>query len=390
MGLVYAGGTYANSTFTGDTRWAIMKNLRDNLVTAGWTNVAQASGQGPGNAATVTITIASPGVVTMTGHGFLGGERVLIATTGALPTGLAVATIYFVKYIDANTFNLSTTSGGSNINTSGSQSGAHTLYTESMLLQSATQSGVANPIRLRMKDYLGNGPVGFGIENSAGSLTSTINTGAGGFLLPATAQTMRVIATKYWFTCLVPGSASARTFIIAGMPYVDSSFLTSVTDIGFLFANAPHDNTTTANGSFRTQPSLTGGNSSNYILLLNSSLWQNNNNGSASSNATAGAPEVIISCQPAWGQTSTARNYRWGNDDLLTSDVLVGWGLTGTTDECKIRGQFYDMMYVAEAVAIDTSSAFTATGHTFFNLTNNWTQVSGNAPRGGMWVRTDT
>ena len=64
--------------------------------------------------------------------------------------------------------------------------------------------------------------------------------------------------------------------------------------------------------------------------------------------------------------------------------------MTGTTDECKIRGQFYDMMYVAEAVAIDTSSAFTATGHTFFNLTNNWTQVSGNAPRGGMWVRTDT
>lgn len=79
--------------------------------------------------ATCTMTIASPCVVTLAGHGYLGGERIMLATTGALPTGLSINTVYFIKYIDANTFNLSLTSGGANINTSGSQSGTHTVWT---------------------------------------------------------------------------------------------------------------------------------------------------------------------------------------------------------------------------------------------------------------------
>lgn len=79
--------------------------------------------------ATCTMTSASPCVVTLAGHGYLGGERIMLATTGALPTGLSANTIYFIKFIDANTFNLSLTSGGANINTSGSQSGTHTAWT---------------------------------------------------------------------------------------------------------------------------------------------------------------------------------------------------------------------------------------------------------------------
>lgn len=79
--------------------------------------------------ATCTMTIASPCVVTLAGHGYLGGETIMLATTGALPTGLSQNTIYYIKYIDANTFNLSLTSGGANINTSGSQSGTHTVWT---------------------------------------------------------------------------------------------------------------------------------------------------------------------------------------------------------------------------------------------------------------------
>lgn len=75
--------------------------------------------------ATVTISIASPGVVTWNTHGFSGGEEISFTTTGALPTGLTAGTRYFVKYVDGNTFNVSATSGGSNINTSGTQSGTH-------------------------------------------------------------------------------------------------------------------------------------------------------------------------------------------------------------------------------------------------------------------------
>jgi hypothetical protein len=72
-----------------------------------------------------TVTIASPGVVTSAGHGFTGGEIVRLTTTGALPTGLNTTTDYFVKYINANTFNLSLTDGGASIITTGSQSPTH-------------------------------------------------------------------------------------------------------------------------------------------------------------------------------------------------------------------------------------------------------------------------
>jgi hypothetical protein len=75
---------------------------------------------------TVTITIASPGVVTWTGHGLANGQPVRFLTTGALPTGITAGKVYFVKNAATNTFQISATSGGSAINTSGSQSGTHT------------------------------------------------------------------------------------------------------------------------------------------------------------------------------------------------------------------------------------------------------------------------
>jgi hypothetical protein len=80
--------------------------------------------------ATVTMTIASPGVVSWTGHGLVTGNRLQLTTTGALPTGLTASTTYWVVYVDANSFSLATSlanaAAGTKINTSGSQSGTHT------------------------------------------------------------------------------------------------------------------------------------------------------------------------------------------------------------------------------------------------------------------------
>jgi hypothetical protein len=388
MAVVYSGGTYVNSTFTGDSKSAVMANLRTMLVNAGWTNVAYAGG-GLGLAdQTFTVTIASPGVVTLTSHGLSANDPVVLSTSGALPTGLATNTKYFVRNPAANTFELSASSGGASINTSGSQSGTHKVSTESILLQSATQSGVTNPCRMRIKDYLAT-CLSLGIENQTGTLSFAASSTVGGFLLPAVSQTMRVIATKYWFICFVPGSTASRTCVYCGMPYVDSSILSGVTDIGFMFGNAGGDGDTNVRNSFRTGPVLTGGNNTNgnYQVLLGSSSWQSQNNSNNGGGNNAGAPEVAYTCQPGLSQTSTARNYRWGNDALLTSDVLIGWGATVITDESKIRGQLYDMIYIAEAVAMDSTDTFS--GHTWFNLTNSNTQASG-IPRGGMWVRTDT
>lgn len=79
----------------------------------------------------VTITIASPAVLTTTGsHGLVAGDQVSFTTTGGLPSGLAVATNYYViaTGLTATAFELALTPGGPAINTSGSQSGVHTVY----------------------------------------------------------------------------------------------------------------------------------------------------------------------------------------------------------------------------------------------------------------------
>lgn len=78
---------------------------------------------------TFTVTIASPGVFTRNSHGLKAGDRVWFSTTGALPTGLTAGTEYFVisASLAANTFRVSATRGGAAVNTSGSQSGTHTL-----------------------------------------------------------------------------------------------------------------------------------------------------------------------------------------------------------------------------------------------------------------------
>jgi len=81
--------------------------------------------------ATVTMTIASPAVVTWTAHGLSNHSPVVFSTTGALPTGVVAGQIYFViaTGLTANAFEFSATDGGSAVNTSGSQSGTQTGQT---------------------------------------------------------------------------------------------------------------------------------------------------------------------------------------------------------------------------------------------------------------------
>lgn len=77
---------------------------------------------------TVTITIASPGVISWTAHGLAIGNKVRFTTTGALPAGLLPNTDYYVATVPtANTFTVALAINQLvSINTTGSQSGVHT------------------------------------------------------------------------------------------------------------------------------------------------------------------------------------------------------------------------------------------------------------------------
>jgi len=74
---------------------------------------------------TFTVTIATPGVVTST-ISLPINTAITLTTTGALPTGLLVGTVYYVL-TTGTTFSLALTVGGAAINTSGSQSGVHSI-----------------------------------------------------------------------------------------------------------------------------------------------------------------------------------------------------------------------------------------------------------------------
>ena len=101
----------------------------DALVTRPSVSASVVNGTFTINSTTVTITIASPGVVSWAGHPFVGGERVTFKTSGALPTGIVAGTTYYVlaaSLVAGTSFRISASDGGAAINTSGSQSGVHT------------------------------------------------------------------------------------------------------------------------------------------------------------------------------------------------------------------------------------------------------------------------
>lgn len=90
------------------------------------TNVHKVYKSLSGTSGTVTFTIASPGVVNWTGHGRAENDPISFTTTGTFPTGVNASSVFYVKSVQPNSFNISATPGGTAINFSGSQSGVHT------------------------------------------------------------------------------------------------------------------------------------------------------------------------------------------------------------------------------------------------------------------------
>lgn len=77
----------------------------------------------------VTISIASPGVVTWAGHGLANGSLIKFTTDGTLPTGLVAGTEYYVVSAASGQFSVALTPGGAPIVTTGTQTGVHTATT---------------------------------------------------------------------------------------------------------------------------------------------------------------------------------------------------------------------------------------------------------------------
>ncbi len=95
---------------------------------------------------TVTVTSATPAVVTWTAHAMVSGQRVQFTNSGgALPTGISAATTYWVTVVDANTFKISTSLANAQaatfVNTSDTGTGTQTATNFSITI--ANSLGIA-------------------------------------------------------------------------------------------------------------------------------------------------------------------------------------------------------------------------------------------------------
>ena len=104
-------------------------------------------GQAPAvSLSTATISIATPAVITRNAHGLSNGQLVFFTTTGALPTGIVANTRYYVRNAAINTFNISATPTSAIINTTGTQSGTHTLFSADFADRGFTSGSVSQTL----------------------------------------------------------------------------------------------------------------------------------------------------------------------------------------------------------------------------------------------------
>lgn len=146
-----------------------------------------------------TISIASPAVVTLSAHGITVNDSVTFSTTGALPTGITAGTTYYVisAGLGANVFEISGSLGGVAINTSGTQSGTHTLVK-------------TTPIALSPQDP--KVPTANQVLAAAGDDTS-IPVGSGNLFITQTGQQKRAETTA-----TTTGSANAYVLTLSPVP----------------------------------------------------------------------------------------------------------------------------------------------------------------------------
>ena len=117
----------------------------------GWGSGAFGGTTGLTSEGTFTVTIASPAVLTFATYVPQDNAVIILSTDGALPTGLSPGVSYFVINSVSNTCSLSLTQGGEAINTTGTQSGTHTVS----IVESPTPWGLGSPtpVNLPQRDW---------------------------------------------------------------------------------------------------------------------------------------------------------------------------------------------------------------------------------------------
>jgi hypothetical protein len=133
----WSSGTWGNGTTSNDSlRLWSQSNFGEDLIFGVRGGPIYYWDASIGIASSVfSVTIASPGVLSTTLN-LANGTALVLNTTGALPTGLLVGTVYYVVGVSGTQFSLAATYGGAAINTTGTQSGTHSISPRGIALTS--------------------------------------------------------------------------------------------------------------------------------------------------------------------------------------------------------------------------------------------------------------
>lgn len=104
---------------------------------------------------TVTISIASPALLSLP-KSVVPGEVLKLYTTGALPTGVTTTAYYYALDSGTTNIRIAATPGGAAINTSGTQSGTHSMsQTTALVITAIASNGGADLPRLTLESTSG-------------------------------------------------------------------------------------------------------------------------------------------------------------------------------------------------------------------------------------------
>jgi hypothetical protein len=373
MAIQYASGSRIYTTFSGVVKNDIMTNMYSLLPTAGWT---VSSGITP---SVVTFTTGTPGLVNLTAHGLAAGTVVVFVTTGSLPTGISVSTVYYVVSPTANSFSVATTKGGSAITFSGTPSGTATMNSEVVFNTGVTPQGYE--INCRMRDN-GGSCVQFSIETIDGYLVGTNSTTYGGSVRPATGKTWIVVANQFQFLLWVQGDYNVGAeFLLVSCPYVPS-FLTPKY-IGVMQSAARGDGTGCSGCSGNWRYNLYGNNGDNaqnwYQAFYHQMMIDSPTSpGSGNTPGELGMPNQLYAPSPG----NSNYTYRYANGDLVTLDTYLYWGLPSISNEPMMRCQLWDSIIICDQTQGDTTTTFDS--HNWICVTSSLTSNT----YGSLWVAT--
>ena len=369
MAIARSGLTIINSTFTGNTKSELLTGILNNLVAAGWTNVLNSP-----TPSTVTVSVGTPCVVDLGTPALMSANtQVVFSTTGTLPTNVTAGTSYYVKSISGNTFTISSSVGGANINTSGSSSGTHTANFE-LLMQSQTTPSPQNlNIRHRFRDN-GGYCVTISAEYYNGSVTvvagsNDVNSGA--FLLPGASKVFRIIAGAYYWWICVPGRYSTdKEFAFGGVPWLPDFLRGVELSAGWVVGQGFQDANSAGLITFRNGTSCSWkSNVPNQQLIFNGVLLGADYSGRGY-NLAAGSCYL----QP-WGPSATSYNTgeasikKFADGSFVSFDPWIAYSSIYNDLDPKVRGMMWDACFIMDnSPSGDTTATFD--GNTWYCISN--------------------